>query len=324
MEHLLQGLRAAGEETRMRLLVLCGHAELTVSELLQILGQSQPRVSRHLKLLCEAGLIDRFQEGSWVYYRLASKSENSLLARYLVDLTKETDPVVARDLGRLDTIKQARSDAATAYFKMNASRWNEIRSLHVDEEEVESFLLATMREHQERSGKEIVDFLDIGTGTGRILELFGPRVEYAVGIDTSREMLAYARAAIEEKGLRNCQVRMGDMYTLPMANQSQDAVVIHQVLHYADRPTVAIEEARRVIRSDGVLIIVDFAPHEVTALNEEHAHRQSGFELKQVKEWCEAAGFLNVSTHVLKGDPLTVNIWVAEAGRANSSLGVIK
>ena len=157
-----------------------------------------------------------------------------------------------------------------------------------------------------------------------MLELFGPRVEYAVGVDTSREMLAYARTAIEEKGLRNCQVRMGDMYTLPMANQSQDAVIIHQVLHYADRPTVAIEEARRVIRSGGVLVIVDFAPHEVTALNEEHAHRQAGFELKQVKEWCEKAGFSKVSTHVLKGDPLTVNIWVAEASHAHNTLGVIK
>ncbi|MEH6475357.1 MAG: metalloregulator ArsR/SmtB family transcription factor [Sneathiella sp.] len=313
MEQLLQGLRAAGEETRMRLLVLCGHAELTVSELLQILGQSQPRVSRHLKLLCEAGLIDRFQEGSWVYYRLASKSENSLLARYLVDLTKESDPVVARDLERLDTIKQARSDAATAYFKINASRWHEIRSLHADDEEVETYLLEAVRAHEVKTDKRIVDFLDIGTGTGRMLEVFGPEVEYAVGVDTSREMLAYARTAIEEKGLRNCQVRLGDMYTLPMANQSQDAVIIHQVLHYADRPTVAIDEARRVLRAGGILIIVDFAQHEITALNEEHAHKQLGFELKQVEKWCESAGFSNLSTHVLKGDPLTVNIWIAEA-----------
>ncbi|MBL4666652.1 MAG: metalloregulator ArsR/SmtB family transcription factor, partial [Sneathiella sp.] len=156
MEQLLQGLRAAGEETRMRLLVLCGHAELTVSELLQILGQSQPRVSRHLKLLCEAGLIDRFQEGSWVYYRLAAKSENSLLARHLIDLTPESDPVIARDLERLDAIKQARSDAASTYFKENASRWHEIRSLHVDEEEVESLLLKTVQAHQSKGNNKIV------------------------------------------------------------------------------------------------------------------------------------------------------------------------
>jgi len=312
MEQLLQGLRAAGEETRMRLLVLCGHAELTVSELLQILGQSQPRVSRHLKLLCEAGLIDRFQEGSWVYYRLASKSDNALLARYLVDLTQETDPIVARDLERLDAIKQARSDAASAYFKENASRWNEIRSLHVDDAEVEKTLLATVHAFTQRRGRKISDFLDIGTGTGRMLELFGLEVDYAVGVDSSREMLAYARAAIEERNLNNCQVRLGDMYTLPFASQSQDLVIIHQVLHYADRPTVVIEEAKRVLRPKGLLVIADFAPHEIAALCDDHAHQQSGFELKQVTEWCRTTGFSNIVTHVLKGDPLTVNIWAAE------------
>ncbi len=266
METLLQGLRAAGEETRMRLLVLCGHAELTVSEIIQILGQSQPRVSRHLKLLCEAGLIDRFQEGSWVYYRLANKSGTSLLARYLVDLVPDSDPIVARDLERLNAIKQSRIDAATLYFKENASRWNEIRSLQVDEKEVEALLLRAVE------GKTIVDFLDIGTGTGRMLELFGPLADYAIGIDSSREMLAYARTAIEEAELRNCQVRLGDMYTLPFANASQDAVIIHQVLHYADRPKAVISEAKRVLRPGGTLIIADFAPHHVESLRVDHAH----------------------------------------------------
>lgn len=305
MEALLQGLRAAGEETRMRLLVLCGHAELTVSEIIQILGQSQPRVSRHLKLLCDAGLIDRFQEGSWVYYRLANKSGTSLLARYLVDLVPDTDPVVARDLERLNAIKQARSDAATLYFTENASRWNEIRSLQVDEKEVEVSLLKAIE------GKKIADFLDIGTGTGRMLELFGPLVDYATGIDSSREMLAYARTAIEEAELRNCQVRLGDMYTLPFANASQDVVVIHQVLHYADRPKAVITEAKRVLRAGGILIVADFAPHHVETLRDDHAHLQMGFDANQVWEWFESAGLERVSSTQLKGNPLTVNIWVA-------------
>ncbi|WP_199899606.1 metalloregulator ArsR/SmtB family transcription factor [Sneathiella glossodoripedis] len=236
MEYLLQGLRAAGEETRMRLLVLCAHAELTVSELIQILGQSQPRVSRHLKLLCEAGLLDRFQEGSWVYYRLASKGDNALLARYLVDLTEENDAVISRDLERLDSVRQARNDAALEYFKQNASRWNEIRSLHVDDAIVEKVLRRRVQEHTRKNGSAIADFLDIGTGTGRMLELFCNQVEHATGVDNSREMLSYARASIEEKGLRKCQVRLADMYTLPFANQSYDLIVVHQVLHYSDRP----------------------------------------------------------------------------------------
>lgn len=316
METLLQGLRAAGEETRMRLLILCGHAELTVSEIIQILGQSQPRVSRHLKLLCEAGLIDRFQEGSWVYYRLANKSGTSLLARYLVDLVPDSDPVVARDLERLNAIKQARSDAASLYFKENASRWNEIRSLQVDEKEVEALLLKAVE------GREITDFLDIGTGTGRMLELFGPRVDYAIGIDSSREMLAYARTAIEDAELRNCQVRLGDMYTLPFANASQDTIVIHQVLHYADRPKAVITEARRVLRPGGSLIIADFAPHHVEVLRDDHAHRQMGFDSSQIWQWCEDAGLDQVSSQILKGNPLNVNIWVASAQRATNAIGV--
>ena len=316
METLLQGLRAAGEETRMRLLVLCAHAELTVSEIIQILGQSQPRVSRHLKLLCEAGLIDRFQEGSWVYYRIANRSKASLLARYLVDLVPEHDQVVVRDLERLNTIKQTRIDAAAEYFKENASRWGEIRSLHVPDEEVEKLLLKAI------FGKEVTDFLDVGTGTGRILELFAPHVEFAVGVDSSREMLAYARTAIEEAELRNCQVRLGDMYTLPFANASQDVVVIHQVLHYAERPLAVIEEARRVLRSNGTLIIADFAIHDVEALREDHAHRQMGFGMRQVQEWCDTANLKEISTHVLKGDPLTVYIWVFVADTPTDAKGV--
>ena len=170
MENLLHGLRAAGEETRLRLLVLCAHSELTVSELTQILGQSQPRVSRHLKLLCDAGLLDRYQEGSWVYYRLSAKSGASLLARTLVDLVPEADPVVSRDLERLEAVKKVRNIAAEEYFRENAAHWREIRSLHVPEEAVEAVLLEMTEEH------DIADFLDIGTGTGRPLPFARPLV----------------------------------------------------------------------------------------------------------------------------------------------------
>ncbi|TNE36320.1 MAG: methyltransferase domain-containing protein [Alphaproteobacteria bacterium] len=315
MENLLQGLRAAGEETRLRLLVLCGHSELTVSELTQILGQSQPRVSRHLKLLCEAGLLDRFQEGSWVYYRLSSKNNSSLLARTLVDLVPETDFTVSRDLERLETVKQARVMAAEEYFRENAARWREIRSLHVPEKEVERVLLSIFK------GQVITDFLDIGTGTGRMLELFGPRVTHAIGVDTSREMLSFARAEIEEAGLRNCQVRLADMYNLPFAGGSQDAIVIHQVLHYAEAPEKVIAEAARVLRPGGQMAIVDFARHDVDSLMREHAHRQAGFDKATVAEYCEQAGLAAMDCQVLAGDPLTVNIWTAAAGADVKSKG---
>lgn len=305
MDDLLQGLRAAAEETRLRLLVLCGHSELTVSELTQILGQSQPRVSRHLKLLCDAGLLNRYQEGSWVFYRLSSKNNTSLLARTLVDLVPENDSIVSRDLDRLQAVKKTRVMAAEQYFKENAADWQRIRSLHVPEKEVENILQRIFKD------RDIKDFLDIGTGTGRMLELIGPNVEHAIGIDSSREMLSYARAAIEEAGLRNCQVRLADMYNLPFANRSQDGIIIHQVLHYAENPLRVIKEAARLLKPNGLLAIADFAPHSVDSLRTEHAHRQLGFHTDEVWRLCEQAGLEQLDFQVLEGDPLTVNIWTA-------------
>jgi SAM-dependent methyltransferase/DNA-binding transcriptional ArsR family regulator len=316
VENLLQGLRAAAEETRLRLLVLCGHSELTVSELTQILGQSQPRVSRHLKLLCDAGLLDRYQEGSWVFYRLSNKNNTSVLARTLVDLVPETDSVVSRDLERLETVKLTRVMAAEQYFKENAADWQRIRALHVPENEVEDNLEDIFRD------RKIKDFLDIGTGTGRMLELIGPNVEHAIGIDSSREMLSYARATIEEAGLRNCQVRLADMYNLPFANQSQDGIIIHQVLHFAENPLRAIKEASRLLRPNGILAIADFAPHNVHSLRTEYAHRQLGFHEEEMQSLYEQAGLRHVGLRVLKGDPLTVNIWTASPAAENKSKGV--
>jgi len=305
MDDLLQGLRAAAEETRLRLLVLCGHSELTVSELTQILGQSQPRVSRHLKLLCDAGLLNRYQEGSWVFYRLSSKNNTSILAKTLVDLVPEDDSVVSRDLERLQSVKRTRVMAAEQFFKENAADWQRIRSLHVPEKEVEKRLENIFK------GRDIGDFLDIGTGTGRMLELIGPNVDHAIGVDSSREMLSYARAAIEGAGLRNCQVRLADMYNLPFANQSQDGIIIHQVLHYAESPSRAIEEAARLLRPNGILAIADFAPHAVDSLRSEYAHRQLGFDPDEIWRYCQQAGLEQVELQVLEGDPLTVNIWTA-------------
>lgn len=303
MENLLQGLRAAGEITRLRLLVLCGHSELTVSELVQILGQSQPRVSRHLKLLCDAGLLARYQEGSWVYYRLATRGDSAVLARTLVDLVGEEDAFVNRDLDRLEGIKKARIAAADEYFNRNASQWNEIRSLHVSDTQVEEILLTAFGD------RHMDDFLDIGTGTGRMLELFADRARQSVGIDSNREMLAYARITIEKAGLKNCQVRLGDMYNLPFNSASQDAVTIHQVLHYADDPAAAINEAARVLRPGGILAIADFNPHLLEYLRDEHAHRRLGFEREEVWSWGRDANLAPQDFKQLTGEPLTVNVW---------------
>jgi ubiquinone/menaquinone biosynthesis C-methylase UbiE/DNA-binding MarR family transcriptional regulator len=305
MESVLAGLRAAAEPTRLRLLALCARAELTVSELTAILGQSQPRVSRHLKLLCEAGLLDRLREGSWVFYRLSQRTAASALARLLAGLVPDDDPTAALDRERLDQIKRARAESASAYFRANAAQWGQIRSLYIDESEVERALLDLVPAGETR------ELLDIGTGTGRMLEILAPRAEHAIGIDASREMLTIARVNLERAGLRNCSIRQGDMYQLPLPGASFDTVVIHQVLHYADRPAEAVREAARVLRAGGRLVIVDFAPHALEFLRTDHAHRRLGFADDEILDWCRAAGLEPARARHLPGSPLTVSIWQA-------------
>ncbi|MFQ5955584.1 MAG: ArsR/SmtB family transcription factor [Kiloniellales bacterium] len=305
MDELVTGLRAVAEPTRLRLVALCARGELTVSELTHILGQSQPRVSRHLKLLCEAGILDRFREGTWVFYRLAQDGRPAGLAESLVDLIPRDDATLKLDLERLAEIKRARAEAAAAYFRQHAAEWDDIRSLYVDEKEVERALSDLL------PADDVEDLLDIGTGTGRMLELFAACVRRAVGIDLSREMLAVARTNLDSAGLRNCRVRLADMYQLPWPGASFDAITIHQVLHFADQPARAIAEAARVLRPGGRLMVVDFAPHELEYLRTGHAHRRLGFPDSEVRRWCRAAGLVPEKVVHLAGEPLTVSIWPA-------------
>lgn len=305
METLLNGLRATAEPSRLRLLALCAHAELTVSELVQILGQSQPRVSRHLKLLCEAGLLDRFREGTWAFYRLAERGPCADLARQVIDLIPDDDATLALDLERLEAVKRANEERAAEYFSRNAGEWDKIRSLHIADHKVEEAIVKLL------PSTGVQDFLDIGTGTGRMLELVGPHVERGVGVDLSREMLAVARSNLQRADLRNCQVRQGDMYQLPFPGRSFDAAVIHQVLHFAEDPAEVIAEAARALRAGGRLVVADFAPHDLESLRTEHAHRRLGFQDTEVQRWFQAAGLVPGRVVRLDGDPLTVCLWTA-------------
>ena len=305
MQPLLTALRAVAEPTRLRLLALSALGELTVGEMVQILGQSQPRVSRHLKLLAEAGLLDRFREGSRIYHRLVQEGPGAEVARHLIALLPEDDQDLALDLERLAGVKAERARAAAAYFRRNAARWNELRSLYVDEREVERVLAGFL------PARGIRDLLDVGTGTGSMLELFGPRVTHAQGIDLSREMLAVARANLERAGLKNCVVRQADMFQLPFRGASFDAVTIHQVLHYVDNPGPAIAEAARVLRPGGRMLVADFAPHDLESLRSEHEHRRLGFGDSEVAGWFAAAHLDSRKVVHLPGDPLTVTVWLA-------------
>lgn len=307
---LLAALRAAAEPTRLRILSLLSRAELTVTELTRILEQSQPRVSRHLKLMCDAGLLRRTQEGSWAFYRLAEQGPGGRTARALMDLVESQHAQPDRDLERLELIKAEHVEDAAGYFRENAAKWDVIRNLYLASDEVEQALLDAL-------GDGVRDLLDMGTGTGQVLRLLGRRVSRGLGIDASREMLAVARANLESANLFHCQVRHGDILALPLADACMDVVTVHHVLHFLDEPGLAVLEAARVLRPGGRALIVDFAPHDREVLRTEHAHRRLGFEDSEVFHWCRASGLGQVQMHRFEdaarvGDhPLTVCLWTA-------------
>lgn len=283
-EVLLAGLRAAGEETRLRILALLAEGELSVSDLTDILGQSQPRISRHLKLLTEAGLIRRSREGAWAFFRLDETGTGGAFAASLAGWLDRADPVLAADRERLEAVRGARADAAQSYFASVARDWDRLRRLHVPDDAVEAAVEAAVGEGSPGA------ILDLGTGTGRMLERLAPKFGRAVGVDANHAMLAVARANLAKAGLARVELRQGDIYALPFARGSFDLVVVHQVLHFLDDPARAVREAAGMLSPGGRLIVVDFAPHEMEFLRTEHAHRRLGFAKAQIAGWFAEAG----------------------------------
>ncbi len=281
---LLAALRAAGEETRLRVLALLAEGELSVSDLTDILGQSQPRISRHLKLLAEAGLVRRYREGAWAFFRLDETGAGGSFAASLTLSLDRSDPVLAADRERLAAVRAARAGAAQSYFASVARDWDRLRLLHVPDDAVEAAVAAAVGEGTPGA------MLDLGTGTGRMLEKIAPRFGRAVGVDASHAMLAVARANLERAGLARVELRQGDIHALPFARGAFDLVVIHQVLHFLDDPARALREAAAMLAPGGRLVVVDFAPHEMEFLRSEHAHRRLGFSRAQIAGWFTEAG----------------------------------
>lgn len=314
LENLVDILKAAGETTRLRLLVLLSAGDLTVTDLTDILGQSQPRISRHLKLLTEDGLIERYQEGAWAYFRLRRDGAAVELVQAILATVERNDPVLLRDGQRLEAVKRQRSERAQDYFNRNASAWDELRKLHVSDAAVEAALVRLI-------GRTPVDsLLDLGTGTGRILQLLSGIYRRAIGIDTSRDMLSVARANLDKAGIVTATVRHGDILNLPVEGQDFDLVTIHQVLHFLDQPELAIAEAARVLRPGGRLVVVDLAPHTLEYLRNEHAHVRLGFSHQTMREWLEKVGLDVVEAADLtsgkQGSPaLTATVWLARDRR---------
>ncbi|MBR0553386.1 ArsR/SmtB family transcription factor [Stakelama marina] len=306
MAEALDIFRALADSTRLRILALLRRMELSVGELAQVLDQSQPRVSRHVKILADARLVERRKEGSWVFVALGQpeRVEPLLLA---LDRWGEgnADAEALADAERLDAVRQDRTSAAAQWFEAHAGEWDAIRSLHVAESEIEAAM-------QEAIGDAPIGRLvDIGTGTGRMLELFAPQAESAIGIDRSSEMLRLARAKLSEQGLTHAELRQADFYALPILGETADAVIFHHVLHFAQQPEMAIGEAARVLGAGGRLVIVDFAPHDREELRTSDAHARLGFSDEQMLGWFKAANLSPVRTEMLGGGELTVKLWLA-------------
>ncbi|HZT48129.1 MAG TPA: metalloregulator ArsR/SmtB family transcription factor [Hyphomicrobiaceae bacterium] len=314
----VSALKAIAEPTRLRLLVLLASGELNVKDLTGILGQSQPRISRHLKLLSEAGLVERAPEGSWVYFRLAEGGQGGGLARLVLAAVDPADPLLVRDRRRVEALRQERDRAAQAYFQAHAGEWDSIRALHVAEAEVEAAIAEIL-------GPGPFDLLlDLGTGTGRMLELLRDRYRRGLGVDSSPAMLAYARAKLESNGIWHAHVRQGDIYDLTVGDQAASAVIMHQVMHFLSDPPRAVREAARVLAPGGSLLIVDFAPHELEFLREQFAHERLGFAREQVAHWLADCGLEVMETRDLVpaqggAAKLTVSMWLAGRPRVGGA-----
>jgi ubiquinone/menaquinone biosynthesis C-methylase UbiE len=307
---LADRLQALADPTRLRILALLRRMELSVGELAQLLGQSQPRVSRHVRILSHAGAVERRKEGSWVFLTIAP-DERATPMFALIDgwADEPTRELFEADASKLGQVRAERAEAATRYFAGHAEVWDQIRSLHVAESEVEQAISRALQD------QPLGRLVDIGTGTGRMIELFGREALHSTGIDRSSEMLRLARVKLAAAGIPS-SLRQGDMNALPLDDGSADTVIVHQVLHYAHSPSVAIGEAGRVLAFGGRLLVVDFAAHEREELRTTDAHVRLGFEDETMAGWFRAAGLAIDRVEHLDGGELTVTLWRGSKGAA--------
>lgn len=302
MSLTLDIMRALADPTRLRIIALLRAMELSVGELAQVLSQSQPRVSRHVKILCDAGLAARRKEGSWVFLTIGDPVRTMPLFSALDAWAEQAggDHWAVADAAKLAAVRADRSRAADLWFAENAQDWDAIRSLHIAESAVEAALLEAF------GSGDVGHLVDIGTGTGRMIELFGPRATHLTGIDRSSEMLRLARAKLD--GFAT-DFRQGDVTALPLGDGCANTIIIHQVLHYLPAPEQALAEAARIAAPGAVVLIADFAPHHHEELRLSDAHARLGFSDAQMIGWLADAGFAAESVAELAGRELTVKIW---------------
>jgi len=304
MERLLTALNAAADPTRLRLLALAARGAFCVNDFCDILGQSQPRLSRHLKLLCDSGLLERAREGANAWFVLA-QGDTGALARDILRRTDPEDPILAADRRGAARVLAERAREASEKFRRAGADWDEMRALDLPAAAVEDALLTLL------PAGPLGATLDIGTGTGRLLELLAVRISTGLGIDASRTMLALARVRLAKPECAHLSVRLADMYALPLRDAAYDLVLLQMVLHYAEDPAKAVAEAARVLAPGGTLLVVDLAPHTRAELRERMAHRALGFSHDDMAGLLRGAGLKITESTDITGT-LTVRIWRAE------------
>ncbi|MGB3167806.1 MAG: metalloregulator ArsR/SmtB family transcription factor [Alteraurantiacibacter sp.] len=302
-------LRALSDTSRLRAMRLVAQMELSVGEIAQVLGQSQPRVSQHVARLVDAGLLERRREGNSVFLRKVSSSPLGDAVTRMLAIAEREDAGFAHqaeaDRSRLSAIRDAREKEADRYFARHADEWDTLREIHGPERAVEERLVAALADTP--PGR----LLDIGTGTGRIAELFSPHAERIVALDKSLDMLRVARARLQALGPEKVELVQGDFTDLPFPAASFDTVLLHQVLHFAQEPALALREAARVTRPGGRIGVVDLARHDRDDLRERHAHARLGFGDATMAKLLADAGFDPAVPVEVPGRELTVKIWTA-------------
>ena len=302
--------RALADPTRLRIVHLLQAMELAVGEIALVVGQSQPRVSRHVRILVDSGLVERRKEGSWVFLSICSEGAAPALKAFLDAAPPAPEEMlwIEADLARLAAVRAERARVAEQFFATHAEQWDALRSLHAPEAEVEAAMAGLLGD------APLGRLIDIGTGTGRIATLFAPQADQILGVDRSAEMLRLARGKLHETANGKVRFVVGDFHALPVADASADTAILHQVLHYAQAPERVIRETARILSPGGRLLIVDFAPHEHEELRLRDAHARLGFSDRQIESWFRAAGIAPDGIAALAGDTLTVKLWLGRRG----------
>lgn len=296
----LDALRAIAEPTRLRLVRLCAQGELTVSELTRILGQSQPRVSRHLKLLQDAGLLTRFREQHWVFYRIPEATGTSQWVQDVLAAIPADDQITL-DQQRLDEVRTARAKLSETYVETEVPDWLQLHAFHGDEQRFADAVTRVL------SDAPVGHLLDIATGTGRMLRMVGALADSGVGIDLSKKMVMVARSALADAGLSHLTVRQEDMYQMRFPTNHFDTVTIDQVLYLASNPDALIAEAARVLKPSGRLLLVAFT----AAHHAQSSAPKVSIRLDDITQWLTDAG-LRIETHTtLPGSVLDISLLVA-------------